>query len=209
MIEACTKYRSSSATAKNATENMVADAAEPRRFDIALSFQGEQRDYVKEVAALLASTFSEGRVLYEHFHDAEFARLDLNTYLSALYRKDSELIVIFLCPEYAAKLWCRLEWRHISQLIVTVDAQRIMFLSFDNPGHLSDLARAPASKARRATWTKPGKSPNAARCRSSWPTSTCTAPGFFTPPPLTRGPLTLRKISVVPKTTSPPPASSS
>ena len=118
---------------------MAADAADPRRFDIALSFPGEHRDYVKEVAAHLASTFSEDRVLYDHFHDAEFARLDLNTYLPGLYRKDSELIVIFLCPEYAAKLWCRLEWRHISQLIATVDAQRIMFLSFGNPGDLSEL----------------------------------------------------------------------
>jgi hypothetical protein len=118
---------------------MAADAADSHRFDIALSFPGEHRDYVKEVAAHLASTFGEDRVLYDHFHDAEFARLDLNTYLPALYRKDSELIVIFLCPEYAAKLWCRLEWRHISQLIAGVDAQRIMFLSFGHPGDLSDL----------------------------------------------------------------------
>ncbi len=118
---------------------MSADSATPRRFDIALSFPGEHRDYVKEVAAHLASTFTEERVLYDKYHDAEFARPDLNTYLPALYHKDSELIVIFLCPEYAAKHWCKLEWRHINQLIATADAKRIMFLSFGNPGDLSDI----------------------------------------------------------------------
>lgn len=110
-----------------------------RRFDVALSFPGEHRDFVEGVAGNLAATFGKERVLYDKFHEEEFARLDLNTYLPGLYRKDSDLIVIFLCPEYAAKLWCRLEWRHISQLIATVEAQRIMFLSFGNPGDLSDL----------------------------------------------------------------------
>lgn len=118
---------------------MTFDLPTPRRFDIALSFPGEHRGYVAEVAAHLATTFGEERVLYDKYHDAEFARLDLNTYLPALYRKESELIVIFLCPEYAAKHWCKLEWRHISQLIATVDAKRIMFFSFGNPGDLSDI----------------------------------------------------------------------
>ena len=118
---------------------MNANSPSSRRFDIALSYPGEHRAYVEKVAEHLAAAFSEERVLYDKYHDAEFARLDLNVYLPALYRKDSELIVIFLCPEYAAKLWCRLEWRHISQLIATVDAKRIMFLSFGNPGDLSDF----------------------------------------------------------------------
>ena len=110
-----------------------------RRFEIALSFPGEHRDFVQEVADRLAAKLGEARVLYDKFHEEEFARLDLNIYLPALYRKDSELIVIFLCSKYVEKHWCRLEWRHISQLIATVDAVRIMFLSFGNPGDLSDL----------------------------------------------------------------------
>jgi len=52
---------------------MTANSAHPRRFEIALSFPGEHRDYVKEVAAHLASAFGEERVLYDHFHDAEAA----------------------------------------------------------------------------------------------------------------------------------------
>jgi len=111
----------------------------PRRFDIALSFPGEHRDIVGQVADCLAVTFNQERVLYDKYHDAEFARLDLDVYLPKLYRTQSELIVIFLCPEYAAKRWCKLEWRHIRQLIATADEGRIMLLSFGNPGDLSEL----------------------------------------------------------------------
>ena len=51
----------------------------------------------------------------------------------------SELLVVFLCPEYAAKRWCNLEWRHIRQLIATLDATRIMLVSFGDPGDLTSL----------------------------------------------------------------------
>ena len=118
---------------------MTVDASTPRRFYVALSFPGEHRDVVEQVAGHLAAVFTEDRVLYDKYHDADFARPDLDVYLPNLYRVQSELIVLFLCPEYAAKRWCRLEWRHIRQLIATVDSQRIMFLSFGNPGDLSEL----------------------------------------------------------------------
>ena len=78
-------------------------------------------------------------MLYDHYHDAEFARLDLDVYLPNLYRTESELLVIFLCVEYAAKRWCKLEWRYIRQLIATLEAERIMFLSIGNPGDLSQI----------------------------------------------------------------------
>ncbi len=118
---------------------MAVDSSNARRFVIALSFPGEQRKFMEQVAGHLATTFTKEWILYDKFHDAEFARLDLDIYLPALYWKESELIVIFLCPEYREKRWCGLEWRYIRQLIQTPDAQRIMFLSFGNPGDLSDL----------------------------------------------------------------------
>jgi hypothetical protein len=93
---------------------------EPRRFAVALSFPGEHRDVVKQVADQLAAALTRERVLYDKYHAAEFARPGLNVYLPNLYRTQSELIVIFLCPEYQKKRWCRLEWRFINQLIATV-----------------------------------------------------------------------------------------
>jgi hypothetical protein len=91
------------------------------------------------VAIELASTFGAERILYDKFHDAEFARLDLDIYLPGLYRAHSELLVVFLCPEYPVKRWCQLEFRHIRQLIATLDADQIMFVSFGNPGDLTSM----------------------------------------------------------------------
>ncbi|OHX35213.1 hypothetical protein BJL95_01320 [Methylomonas sp. LWB] len=109
------------------------------RFSIALSFPGEHRTFVKQVADILAEKFGEDGVLYDDYHDAEFARPDLDVYLPNLYRTESELIVLFLCPVYPQKRWCRLEWRHIRQLIATLDSDRVFFLSFGNPGDLSEF----------------------------------------------------------------------
>ncbi len=114
-----------------------------RRFDVGLSYPGEHRPFVQEVAERLAATLSQDRVLYDKFHDVEFARPNLSIFLPRLYREQSELIVAFLCPEYAAKRWCQLEWRHISQLIASLEADRIMFLSFGDPGDLSELGVLP------------------------------------------------------------------
>jgi hypothetical protein len=113
-------------------------SVQPRRFTIALSFPGEHRDVIEPVAKLLADKLSTDRVLYDHYHKPEFARLDLDVYLPGLYRTESELIVLLLCPEYTQKRWCKLEWRHIRQLIATAESERIMFLSVGDPGDLSE-----------------------------------------------------------------------
>jgi tetratricopeptide (TPR) repeat protein len=110
-----------------------------KRFSIALSFPGEHRDFVEKVAVYLADAVSMNRVLYDKYWEAEFARLDLDVYLPNLYRNDSELVVIFLCPEYKKKRWCNLEWRHVKQLIATPDQFRIMLVSFGDPGDLADV----------------------------------------------------------------------
>jgi hypothetical protein len=86
---------------------------------------------------------SKGRILYDKYYEAEFARPNLDVYLPGLYRTQSELIVLFLCPEYAAKRWCNLEWRHIRNLLATVDEQRIMFLRHGYEGDFSDLGILP------------------------------------------------------------------
>src|SRR5271166_1065328 len=115
----------------------------PMRFDIALSFPGEHRPFVEAVAARLASAFGRERVLYDKYYEAEFARPNLDVYLPGLYRTQSELIVLFLCPEYAAKRWCNLEWRHIRNLLASVDEKRIMFLRHGYDGDFSEIGILP------------------------------------------------------------------
>jgi len=51
--------------------------SDPKRFRIAFSFAGEKRDFVEKVARILADRFGEDRILYDKFHEAEFAVFDL------------------------------------------------------------------------------------------------------------------------------------
>lgn len=110
-----------------------------KRFRIGLSFPGEHRGFIEKVAQGLASGLGEKRVLYDQYHEAEFARPDLDIYLPNLYRTECDLIAIFLCADYSRKRWCKLEWRFIRQLIGTIDSKRIMFLSFDDIGSMPEL----------------------------------------------------------------------
>ncbi len=103
-----------------------------RRFRIALSFPGEHRPFVEQVAERLAAAVGQERVLYDPYYEAEFARVDLDTYLQGLYHDESELTAIFLCADYERKEWCGLEWRAIRDRIKRRQTSSMMFLRFDN-----------------------------------------------------------------------------
>lgn len=120
-------------------EGRIIPAQGDKRFRVGLSFAGEYRAFIKDVATHLASHVGRERVLYDKFYEAEFARPDLDTYLPNLYRTACELIAVFLCADYAKKRWCNLEWRFIRQLICTSDTDRIMFLSFDDLGAVPEI----------------------------------------------------------------------
>ena len=122
---------------------MTPAASKGRRFAVAFSYAGEDRDRVAPLAEALAERFGRQRVLYDRFHEAEFARPNLDLYLPALYRDQSELIVVLLSPEYPRKAWCGLELRWIRQLLLGRGSERILLLSLGNPGDLSGLGLLP------------------------------------------------------------------
>lgn len=101
-----------------------------RRFDIALSFPGEKRPYVLQVATALRGV--KVSVFYDEYFTAELARPDLDVYLEQIYHDDSDLLVVFLCEYYEKKEWCGLEWRALKDLIKRRQGHRIMLLRFDD-----------------------------------------------------------------------------
>jgi len=103
-----------------------------KRFRVAFSFAGEKRDYVSKVAAILAQRFGEDNILYDKFHESEFARYDLGTYLPKLYREQSELIVAVVCPAYDSKLWTGWEWMAIHAQLSKPEGSRIVLCRFEN-----------------------------------------------------------------------------
>ncbi len=105
--------------------------ASAKRFRVAFSFAGEKRAFVAKVARILADRFGEDAILYDKFHESEFARYDLGIYLPKLYGEQSDLIVPVLCPAYDAKRWTGWEWVHIYGLLTKVDGHRVMPSRFD------------------------------------------------------------------------------
>ena len=87
--------------------------------------------YVEKLAELIANRVGQDRLI-DKYHEAEFAMPNLDTHLQHLYHDESDLIVVFLCAEYAEKEWCGLEWRAIRDLIKKRETESIMMLRFDN-----------------------------------------------------------------------------
>src|SRR5438067_1156109 len=112
--------------------NSASPDDKPKRFRIAFSFAGEKRDFVEKVARILADQFDEDKILYDKFHEAEFANADLAFDLPALYKNDSDLIVAVFCPDYDRKEWCGLEWRAIFSIIKEGGSDLILLSRFDH-----------------------------------------------------------------------------
>ena len=101
-----------------------------KRFRIAFSFAGEQRDFVSKVVNILAKRFGEEAILYDKYHTAEFSRSDLAFYLPDLYHHQSDLIVVVLCPDYDKKEWCGLEWNAIFGRLKEQNVAEVMLTRF-------------------------------------------------------------------------------
>ena len=76
-------------------------------YDIALSFAGEDRPVVDELAATLTQ---EGvRVFYDDYEKAQLWGKDLYQHLQVVYRDRARYCVVFVSEAYARKLWPRHE----------------------------------------------------------------------------------------------------
>jgi len=101
-------------------------------FRVSLSFPGERRPYVEQVADSLRMQLGDDAVFYDNYFQPELARPNLDLLLQRIYREKSDLVVVFLCADYTQKQWCGLEWRAVRDLIKEKGGDRIMVLRFDN-----------------------------------------------------------------------------
>jgi hypothetical protein len=96
----------------------MTDATNARRFAIALSFPGEHRRFVKNVADRLAEVLGKNRVFYDEWYEAELIGLDGDLKLRRYYRDESEMVVPFFSEHYE-KDWCQIEWSAIRAMLKT------------------------------------------------------------------------------------------
>ena len=78
-----------------------------KKYDVALSFAGEDRPHAEKLAKLLeAGGYS---VFYDDFERAQLWGKDLYVHLSSVYKDQARYCVMFLSEHYARKLWTRHE----------------------------------------------------------------------------------------------------
>jgi hypothetical protein len=101
-------------------------------FDIGLSFPGEARGLVEQVARELEARIGPNAYFYDNNYVSQLARPSLDTLLQDIYRNRSKLIVAFIGEGYQRKDWCGVEFRAIREIIMARDDQRIMFVRVDD-----------------------------------------------------------------------------
>jgi hypothetical protein len=77
------------------------------KYDVALSFAGEDREYVEAVAVALRKKGL--RVFYDGFEEADLIGRNLVDHLSEIYQNTARLCVVFVSQAYARKPFPRME----------------------------------------------------------------------------------------------------
>lgn len=128
--------------------------SELSEYDVALSFAGEDRAYVDEVANLLRQRGV--RVFYDLFEEAELWGKDLYVHLAEIYTKRARFTVIFISAAYASKLWTNHERKAAQARAFQESQEYILPARFDatevpgvtpTTGYVSLAGKSPADFA--------------------------------------------------------------
>lgn len=99
------------------------------KYDIALSFAGEQRDFVEAVVREL--DLPRDRVFYDADYTGHLWGEELSEVLVKLYRDEARYVVMFISREYAQKEWCILERRAALRRRMTTQGAYILPVRLD------------------------------------------------------------------------------
>lgn len=79
------------------------------KYDVALSFAGEDREYVDKVANILKE--KKVNVFYDKFEEVDLWGKDLGLHFDYVYRRQSKYFVPFISKHYKEKVWTNYEVR--------------------------------------------------------------------------------------------------
>lgn len=110
-------------------------------YHIALSFAGENREYVEEVAHLLKAYGV--KVFYDRFEEANLWGKNLFEYLQSVYKEKAHYTVLFASESYAKKVWTNHERRSMQERALLEAQEYILPVRFDDteiPGLYSTVS---------------------------------------------------------------------
>ena len=151
------------------------------RYDIALSFAAEQRNYVQQVATRCEERGI--RVFYDEFEQASLWGKNLYEHLSSVYSDAARYCVVFVSVDYARKAWTALERRSAQERAFEQDGDYLLPVIFDDtrvPGIWRTLGYIDARttppprlveiiQEKLNPSTAPGRSPERTRRRGKAP----------------------------------------
>jgi hypothetical protein len=108
-------------------------------YHVALSFAGEDRDYVEKVAIQLRAAGVE--VFYDLFEEADLWGKDLYAHLSEVYQKKAIYTVIFVSAAYRDKLWTNHERRSAQARAFSESSEYILPALFDKTVEIPGLLK--------------------------------------------------------------------
>lgn len=109
-------------------------------FDIALSFAGEDREYVDKVASILKSKGIS--VFYDKFEEATLWGKNLYDYLSDIYNNKALYTIMFISEHYNKKMWTNHERQSMQSRAFQENQEYILPARFDDtviPGLLPTI----------------------------------------------------------------------
>ena len=141
-------------------------------YDVALSFAGEQRSFVEQVAEDLTSRGI--RPFYDDYEKGTLWGKDLYAHLTEIYQHLCRYCVIFISKEYAAKVWPNRERQSAQARALREKQEYILPVRFDDtplpglletvgyidlagvsPNRLGDLIEEKIGKAIRTNYLPP------------------------------------------------------
>ena len=99
-------------------------------YEVALSFAGEDREYVEKVANLLKE--NNIKVFYDSFEQANLWGKDLYTHLADVYQNKAQYTVIFISASYAKKQWTNHERTSAQARAFSENKEYILPARFDD-----------------------------------------------------------------------------
>src|SRR6185436_7102854 len=98
-------------------------------YEVVLSFAGEDREYVDQVASNLQDRGV--RLFYDRYEEATLWGKDLTEHLDRVYRGSARYCVMFISQHYASKLWPSHERRSALAKALAEKTEYILPARFD------------------------------------------------------------------------------
>jgi hypothetical protein len=122
-----------------------------KTYEVALSFAGEDRAYVEEVARGLKE--AGVTVFYDAFEKADLWGKNLIDHLAEIYQKRSKYVVMFISAKYVEKAWTKHERTHAQARALVAKEEYILPARFDDtevPGMTSTVGHVDLQKTEPA-----------------------------------------------------------